>query len=749
MSKSKKVTIGYRYYFDLLMGLGRGEYDEIVAIKVGDKMAWEGSVTGNATITINQPDLFGGDKGEGGIQGTLDIFMGGPAQTISAKVAAALGGLVPAFRGVVTLFYSGLVTSLNPYPKPWKFRRRRALKGWDGEPWYPEKAVITLTDPETGGTIKAMNPAHILYELETNRDWGRGKARARLDDAVWRAAADQLYADGFGLCLRWIRTDSIANFAGSVISHMGANLYTSRVTGLRKLTLIRDDYDPATLPHFTPDSGLLSIAEDDNSGGSDSINEIVVTWRNPIDNSDRRVRERNPAAVRSTNGRHIPAEASYPGIPTAELAGRLAKRDLRLKGYAKRWKLILDRRARDIEPGQPFKFSDPKRGLSNIVVRAARIDDGNSSRRSEIAITAVLDVFGLPATTFSAPVPSGWVPPNRTPQAIVTRRVFEASWRDLTLEIDDANRDLISSTASILRSLAVRPTTLALNFDVQSRVGAAAFETRATGDFSPTAQLAAGMAAEYGPTTISLANGIDLENVVAGTAVLIDDEVGRLVSINLTAMAASIGRGCVDTVPAAHAAGTRIWFIDDAGGLDPTQYTATTTVQTKLLTRTSSGVLDTSLAGTDSITAAARQARPYPPGNAKINGTAYPSTVSGSMTVTWAHRDRLLQADQLVDTTQGSIGPEPGVRYGLRFLDSLGATIIQKLDVAGATAAVILNYTGAVTVQLFAISDNGQSVQMHQRTFTYTPPGGTTASSIASATYTPTVTVIDGGEVAP
>ncbi len=39
----------------------------------------------------------------------------------------------------------------------------------------PEKAVITLTDPETGGAMKAMNPAHILYELETGTMIGDGQ----------------------------------------------------------------------------------------------------------------------------------------------------------------------------------------------------------------------------------------------------------------------------------------------------------------------------------------------------------------------------------------------------------------------------------------------------------------------------------------------------------------------------------------------------------------------------------------------
>ena len=675
MGSGKKITIGFRYYFDILMGFGR-RLDGITHIKVGGKTAWTGSMTSTADLVfIDQEELFGGDKKEGGISGVFTPMFGGPTQVpetdpdanFNGMLNRLLGGPVPGFRGVCTAVFSGLVTSMNPYPKPWEIRGYRITADWDGGVWYPEKALISLTDPETGGQIRAMNPAHILYEMETNRDWGRGKPRARLDDAAFRAAADTLYAEGFGLCLRWARTDSIANFAGSVIAHIGANLYTSRTTALRKLTLIRDDYNVATLPHFTPDTGLISIEEDENSSAADGINEVIVTWKNPVDNSERRARERNPAAIRAAGGRIISHDSNYIGIPTYQLAARVAKRDLRTLGYAKRWKLVLDRRARDIEPGKPFKFSDPARGLSNVVVRAGRIVDGESGGRGTITITAVLDVFGLPTTTFTAPVSSTWVPPNTTPQAITTRRVLEATYRDLVREIDAANLALIDNTTGFLRALAVRPQPLALNYDIQTRVGAAAFATRATGDFCPTALLATAITVGAAPVAVTLSSATDLDLVVVGTAAIIDDEIMRVVAINATALTATLARGCVDTVPATHAIGARVWFVDEFGGGDPTEYTSSTTVNCRLLTNTSSAQLNPALASTDSLTVAARQAKPYAPGNLKINTVAYPASVTGQVVVTWSHRDRGLQADQLVDTSMGSTGPEVGVTYRVRF----------------------------------------------------------------------------------
>ncbi|MCL2886543.1 MAG: hypothetical protein FWF20_07135, partial [Betaproteobacteria bacterium] len=170
MGSGKKVTIGYWYSMGLHMGLGRGPLDEIREIVVGDKTAWTGSASGNAEFQINQPNLFGGEKKEGGIVGPLKVLMGDVDQPVFPRLAAMLGGLVPAFRGVASVFFDGRISAMTPYPKPWKFRVRRTNAGWENGAWYPERAAIWLA----GNQIKAMNPAHILMQLYTDTKNGRG-----------------------------------------------------------------------------------------------------------------------------------------------------------------------------------------------------------------------------------------------------------------------------------------------------------------------------------------------------------------------------------------------------------------------------------------------------------------------------------------------------------------------------------------------------------------------------------------------
>ncbi len=142
---------------------------------------------------------------------------------------------------------------------------------------------------------------------------------------------------------------------------------------------------------------------------------------------------------------------------------------------------------------------------------------------------------------------------------------------------------------------------------------------------------------------------------------------------------------------------------------------------------------------------AGRAARPYPPGRVRVEGVSVPASVSGVIDIAWAHRDRVLQADQLIDHEAISIGPAADTRYALRFLDALGALLVEKLDIAGASATATLNYTGTVTAQLYAINDAGDSWQRNVRSFDYTPPGGTTESTITATTWTPDEIIFVGG----
>lgn len=585
------VLVGYRYLFGIHMGISRGPVDELVEIKVGDKTAWRGSVTANGEIAIDAPNLFGGESGEGGVQGTLTAMFGGATQTAPAALATVLKSPMPGFRRRFTLFFDGIVTMMNQYPKPWKVRVRRAVQGWDGDCWYPERAVIPIirptseaevqaAQPQTVNTqfyqesrwslnagvrtitianpgplvsvdfvqvvgdwqgegwytlvlqegvhytragsvltliepvddsitgfyapwnltvntpvqigytatvdlvtpgsgpgglgdalIKAMNPAHIIYECYTNREWGRGLPRDVFDDASWRAAADRLFTEGLGLCLRWSRRDSVQNFIQAVLNHIGGVIFTDRKTGKIKILLMRDDYRAETLPLFDVNSGLKSITENSVSMPTNMINEVIVRYRDPVTNEDRMSRASNIASVQASGGAINSTTLDFPGIPTADLAAKVAKRELRVRSPSiRRYTLTVDRRGFNLVPGGLMRVQDMARGVPDTVLRIGHIDYGTQTN-GEIKITAIQDVFGLPKRGYTTIGPPQWTPPNTRP-CISNHKVFEVPYRSLYRELSAADLAFVDNTSAYLGTVCQEGQALNVGYNLAVKPGA-------------------------------------------------------------------------------------------------------------------------------------------------------------------------------------------------------------------------------------------------------------------------------------
>lgn len=176
------------------------------------------------------------------------------------------------------------------------------------------------------------------------------------------------------------------------------------------------------------------------------------------------------------------------------------------------------------------------------------------------------------------------------------------------------------------------------------------------------------------------------EGVMIGTK-----EIGRLLSVSADQV--TIARGCADTIPQSHPAGTPLWFYEDAIGVeDPANERASgTTVGVKLLPFTvGGGQLPLSSSPPNVLTIDYRFIRPYPPGNFKINGNSWfaylhINGVTSEAVLTWAHRDRVLQADQLVEHGASSVGPEPGTTYVIRVYNASNALRREVTGLTGTT----------------------------------------------------------------
>ena len=319
MGKGNNAVSGYDYYIGLHFGISHGPIDNFLELRGGNLTAWTGNVTASGAIQINFPTLYGGSTREGGLLGQLDIMMGEPTQMPNAYLTAQQGNPQPAYRGTCTVVYEGgLIGSNNPYPKPWAFRIRRVLKGWfNNAVWEPTLATVPLSNGAIG-----MNPAHIVYEVITNPDWGMGYPASQIDTANFLIAATQLQAEGTGLCLLWNRQDTIENFLQTLMDYMAAVLVSSPTTGLFQLNLIRGGYDIATLPVFTQDD-VIELSSKEDSSITGCTNEMVVKFFDPINKINQICTLQALGAIQAQRV-VVSTVKEYPGIATMDLASRVA-----------------------------------------------------------------------------------------------------------------------------------------------------------------------------------------------------------------------------------------------------------------------------------------------------------------------------------------------------------------------------------------------------------------------------------------
>jgi len=511
-----------------------------------------------------------------------------------------------------------------------------------------------------------MNPAHVLYYARTNSDIGR-ESTANMNDASYRAAAETLYDERFGICTSFDPSqESLEEFEKRICKVIGGSVSRSIVDGQWYLDLARSDYVLEDLPILTDDD-ILDFSELSSTldGG---INSLSVTYFDPDLKEEITTPPAQALALIDSFGT-IHQTTEYLEIPDAQLAARVAERDLRATVTPTRvFDLVTTRKPYAWRPGQYFRLQGPKRGIADMVCIVGEKQTG-TLKSGAIKLKASQDIYSLQSTAY-VEIESGVdTRPSQIPVPITLQRAFEAPYIEIVQALSRADLAVLPDDAGYLLTVAKDPAT-SRDYTVRVAPDGVTYAETARGDWCPTAMIVE--AAEYLDEAFTFTGGSRLDEVVLGQAALWDEEIVRVDALDMVAGAVTVARGCADTVPQLHAAGSRIWFYDDSAAVDVTEYTADEMIIVKLLTNTGSQRLADSAASAMSVDFDSRQARPYPPAYVQLDGAPYPAQLelAGDLTVTAYHRNRLAQADQLFDQSIASIGPEPGTTYVVRNVDA-------------------------------------------------------------------------------
>lgn len=568
----------------------------------------------------------------------------------------------------------------------------------DGVPVIPPGDTEALVASLRGafGAGPDMNPAHIIRECLTNRDWGLGYSGVEIG-ASFTAAADRLFTEGFGLSLIWQQDGSIEEFIGTVLDHIDATLFIDRRSGLWELKLIRADYDPDTLPVFD-ETNVVDWGRLGRRAPSDLVNSVTVRFTDPTTDDTGAVSVTDTARVQAM-GEVIATTLDYPGIRAQNLAVRVAERDLRaLSAPLLTGEIVVTRAGADLAPGDVIRLRSERLELADVAMRISEIGQGDG-RDNGIRLRIAEDAFALGTTA----VAGGRMPTGTavaTPPRALTRRVVaEAPYWLLVRELGHSEADRLLAEdpdAGTLVATGERPSADALAAALWINAGTGPAQEGSVA-FAPSALLAADLPANPEARVVPVTGWSDIGEVGIGTLASIGGEFVRIDGIGTDAI--TVGRGCLDTIPRAHAAGTPVVFFDDVARLTETSWAAGETMAVRLLPETGRGTLAFAAAPEDTVTLDRRALRPLPPGNFRADGSFEgPFWTGAPVTFSWAHRDRLTQTSPVIaDHMAGDIGPEPGTTYALAAL---------ALDAAGAELGPVHAETGITgTARTLAAAD--------------------------------------------
>ena len=854
-------------------GLCGRPIDAYLEYRAADKTAWQGRVTGSATLHINKPDLFGGENDQGGIVGSVSIAFGDDDQMPNAYLIGALGDQVSAWRGVTTFtFQGGRFGAQSPYPQRTAHKVVKIHRGWDDDDcWYEETAAIGVgggdapegVDPTSGGwrylitsnsdsadysspsfddsawsvgaspfasstghpfagaggfpnavgtlwplnrtiwarriftinaptlvtmeifvdnfatvwinghlvlprvgnaehpsvdafrhqfvvpaeilhvgsnlivlkgedygaysyaafrvrgvvsTWHAMNPAHMLYYTRTDSERGR-EPRSSMNDASLRAAADKLYAEGFGLCCEYDPASTTPDEFQKRIEYLiGGSLTRDLTTGEWHLDLARADYDINSLPILTGDD-ILEFKELPSTL-SRAVNSISGRYFDVERKEHVVVGPARALALVSEFG-EIHELLELPEIPTAVLAVKRITTELRARITPVRtFDLATTPVTTGYRPNTMIRLQDPKRRIADMPCLIGDLVTG-TLKSGAVRMKCSQHVYSLSDALYIEIEQGVDTRPDRAPRAAQQQGAFELPYVDLVEMLPRAELQALPDGVGYLAVVAANP---GGQLDYEAAVSAGAdFESIGIGTWCPTASTDAPVGVDPSPVTLHLVSASLLGRVEIGDPLLWDGEIGRIDAVDIVERTVTVARGCADTVPLPHPAGTRLWFYASALVVDETERASGDVVSVKVLPGNGSERLAVTDTAAMSLTLANRQARPYPPADLRINSEVQPEAIIGSILVTWSHRDRTSQAGQLIDSAAPSVGPEPGTTYTARYYLNGELVHIQD-EIEGEETTFTPSGVGRLRIEVSSSRDGLESWQSHVREFSLGNP---------------------------
>lgn len=628
---SKKMTIGYKYFMGVQLGICHGPDVTLKEVWFDDDKAWSGRVS-SGSFTINKPDLFGGEESGGGVQGTVSFYSGGLLQKANSYLQRLVGvDLVSGLRGVCYAVLEQFYIGNTETPAKVSFVCSRFPKSPAGN-----TALEVIGDD--------ANPAYVIHEFLTDKRFGASISSSMVDLPTIEACAQALYEEGYGVSGAVDSAKQASSVIDDILKVINGSLVTDAGSGKLKLKLAREDYTIADLPAL--DASNIKGISNFNRGSLDTaVNEVKIKYMSIADGFTERTATAQNLGLRIHKGDSDGVSYDFMSISSGALAAKIAQRELRPLSVPLASCIVeCNRSMYDIEMLDVVTLDWPPLNLSGLVMRVMSVDVG-SLNDSSIKLTLTQDVFGVQNTVYADGGERTWTKPVFEPTDPVSIQIVEAP-------------TIFNETTGLTKTVMVLAEQPAAGQDYKliTRQGTESWSDQGVYPFTPVFQLTESLPA-------SLAN-LATGPVVSGDISMLDnysvnenrEALGILyingewlsyetftILTNTTAQLKNVRRALFGSTAKAHQAGTKTWAVSEGYGITLGQFTAGSAVYLKTLVKTQTRRQTEPEAAEKSFVVKGVNDQVFPPARVLVNGVAG-GEISGVAEVSWRYRSGAEQA---------------------------------------------------------------------------------------------------------
>ena len=702
--------------------------DSITEIWFGDNEVWNW-VDDRASFPVDEDgeyfdverlDAFGGRKNGGGVKAACIFYKGSTDQEADPYMTDQVNSPYT-HRGVSKIIWMGPSSGASEQPT-WG-GGGGGDSGYVGESTnippikiraehYPNFLGSAYKKIGTGDKAGA-NPAEVLYCLLIGR-YANVQATDPvvptiptdlIDTASFLASAAVLNTEGMGISFQWQRDSTVRQIINDIMNHVDGILAEDTKTGKLRFTLNRADYDPETVKIFD-ESNVVDITSFVRLNPSAGVNRVTATYTDPSLEF-----KANPVTVEDLgntfeqdSGSASPLDLHmFHDVDVTIL--RAFQELVQLSEGIASGKLITNRYAYDLNIGDVVKFSWDALGVSGLLIRITEKKVGDMDDR-EIELTFIQDVYGIGTAVYGPPGGSNWIDIYNDPEDVTIHKYVEQPY----YLINKYTTDQVKHGLFLLLEF---PTNDTVGYEPWMQVNGSSYQNYLGADLdeNPSSTLFIDYLQSYGPSYDTV-EGLKVvgqppdEMVDPVTALQMQDDFKHWILVDGELMSFTdatnngdgswnlnnVYRGLIDTSPAKHLAGSRVWYLDSSFIRFNREFAVDDIVNTKTLTTASRGTLDIANAAAKPFTVVGRYDKPLRPANVTINSGYYPDFITGELSIGWSNRNK--ETLTLTKWTDADEAMEAGQTVTLRIYDS-GSALIR--EVTGLTSTT---YTYPIGTEL-------------------------------------------------